>query len=71
MEGDLSAIIFNPVASTIAKWRTFGLLRQKQNLHQSTCGHETLYVDRSSEDEQTLIRPHLQERNKNTIMAGG
>jgi hypothetical protein len=32
-----------------------------QNLHQSTWDHEILYYDRSSEDEQLLIRQFLRE----------
>jgi hypothetical protein len=34
IEDDLGAVMFNPVASTIPKWRTFKLLRGIQNLHQ-------------------------------------
>jgi hypothetical protein len=40
IEGDLDAVLFNPVPSTITKWRTFELLRWMQNLHQSTWDHE-------------------------------
>jgi hypothetical protein len=36
IEGDLDAILSNPVASTIPKWRTFKFLRWIQNLHQWT-----------------------------------
>jgi hypothetical protein len=36
IEVDLDAIVFNAVAATITKWRTFKLLRGVQNLHQST-----------------------------------
>jgi hypothetical protein len=42
IEGDLDAVLFNPVSSTIPKWRTFKLLRWVQNLHQSTWNHEIL-----------------------------
>jgi hypothetical protein len=45
-------------------------LRWMKNLHHSTCDHAILYAYRSSEDEQVLIRPFLQEI-KNTNMAGG
>jgi hypothetical protein len=31
-EGDLESILFNPVASTVSKWRTFKLLRWAQVL---------------------------------------
>jgi hypothetical protein len=68
IEGDLDAVRFNPVPSTIPKWRTFKLLRWMQNLHQSTWDHEILYTDRSSNDEQLLMRPFL-SRIKNTNMA--
>jgi hypothetical protein len=56
IEGDLNAIIFNPVASNIPKWRTFKLLRWIQNLHQSTWDHAILFADMSSKDEQTLVQ---------------
>jgi hypothetical protein len=59
IEGGLNAVLFNPVPSTIPKWWTFRLLRWMQNLHQSTWDHEILYTDRSSKDEQLLIRPFL------------
>jgi hypothetical protein len=36
---------FNPVSSTIPKWRTFKLLRWIQNLHQPTWDCEILYTD--------------------------
>jgi hypothetical protein len=48
----------------------FKLLRWTQNLHQSTRGHKIMYVERSLEDEQLLIRQLLQEC-KNVNMAGG
>jgi hypothetical protein len=35
-----------------------------QNLHQSTWDHEILYTDRSSKDEQLLIRPFLSKTKK-------
>jgi hypothetical protein len=38
-EGDLDAIIFNPVASTIPKWWMFQLLIWMKKLHQSTWDH--------------------------------
>jgi hypothetical protein len=38
-----------------------------QNLHQSTWDHEILYTDRSSKDEQLLIRQFL-SKTKNTNM---
>jgi hypothetical protein len=58
-EGDLDAILFNPVASTIPKWRMFKLLRWMQNVHQSMWDHGILYADKPSEDEQLLLRPLL------------
>jgi hypothetical protein len=69
-EGDLDAILFNPVASTIPKWWMFKLLRWMQNVHQSMWDHGILYSDRPSEDEQLLLRPLLW-KTKNTNMAGG
>jgi hypothetical protein len=42
IEGNLGAIIFNPVASTFPKSQTFILLRWMQNLHQSTWDVEDL-----------------------------
>jgi hypothetical protein len=68
MEGDLDAVLFNPVPSTIPKYRTFKLPRWMQNLHQSAWDHEILYTDRSSEDEQLLTVPFL-SKTKNTNMA--
>jgi hypothetical protein len=68
IEDDLDAVLFNPVPSTIPKRRTFKLLRWMQNLHQSTWDHEILYTDRSSKDEQLLIRQFL-SKTKNTNMA--
>jgi hypothetical protein len=35
-ECDLDVILFNPVASTIQKWRMFRLLRWNKNLYHST-----------------------------------
>jgi hypothetical protein len=55
---------FNPVPSTIPKWRTFKLLRLMQNLNQSTWEHEILYTDRSSKDEQLLMRQFLSKNKK-------
>jgi hypothetical protein len=59
IEGDLNAIHFNPVPSSISKWRAFKLLRWMQNLHQSMWDHGILYADRSSKDGQLLMRPFL------------
>jgi hypothetical protein len=64
IEGDLDSVFINPVPSTITKWRTFKLLKWMQNLHQSTWDHESLYTDRSSKDEQLLIRPFLSKTKK-------
>jgi hypothetical protein len=68
IEGDLDAVLFNPIPSSIQKWRTFKLLRWMQNLHQSTWDHESLRTDRSSKDEQLIIRLFL-SKTKNTKMA--
>jgi hypothetical protein len=46
------AMLLNPIASTIPKWRTFRLLRWMQNFHQSTLDHDILYTDGSSKDKQ-------------------
>jgi hypothetical protein len=65
IEGDLNAMLLNPVVSTIPKWWMFRLLRWMQNLHQSTWDNEILYAITSSDDEQLVIRPFLRE-TKNT-----
>jgi hypothetical protein len=64
IEVDLDAVLFNPVPSGIRKWRTFKLLRRMQSLHQSTRDYEILYTDRSSKNEQLLIRPFLLKTKK-------
>jgi hypothetical protein len=61
-------LTFYSVPSTVPKWRTFKLPRWMQNLHQSTWDHQILYTDKSSKDEQPLIRPFL-SKTKNTNMA--
>jgi hypothetical protein len=38
-EGEVDAVIFNLVASTVPKWKTFKLLRWTQNLYQSAREH--------------------------------
>jgi hypothetical protein len=70
IEGDLNAIIFNPVASTILKWQIFILLRWMQKLHQSMQNHEILYTDRTSEDLQLSVRLFLW-KTKYTNVVGG
>jgi hypothetical protein len=64
IKGDLDAIHFNPVPSSILKWRAFKLLRWIQNLNQSTWDHGILYADRSSKDGdgQLLMRPFCQKQ---------
>jgi hypothetical protein len=42
----------------------FKLLRWVPNLHRWTWGHKLLYADRSSEDEQVLIRPLFSRNQK-------
>jgi hypothetical protein len=64
----IGGFLWNSVPSTIPKWRTFILLRWMQNLLQLTWDHGILYTDRSSKDEQLLIRPIL-SKTKNTNMA--
>jgi hypothetical protein len=59
IEDDHDALHFNPVPSSISKWRAFKRLRWMQNLHQSTWDHVILKTDRSSKDEQLLMRPFL------------
>jgi hypothetical protein len=51
-------------------WRILKLLRWMKNLHQSMWDHIILYSDRSSEDEQLLMRPLMRE-SKNINMASG
>jgi hypothetical protein len=60
IEGDLDAVLFNPVLSTIPKWRM-------KKLHQTTLEHEILCTDRPSKDEQLSKRPFL-SKAKNTNM---
>jgi hypothetical protein len=43
-EGNIDAIGFNHVASTIQTWPTFRLLRWVQNLHQSKWDHEIVML---------------------------
>jgi hypothetical protein len=43
IEDDLDPILFNPVTSTISKWRTFQLLRWAQILNQLVDLDEILY----------------------------
>jgi hypothetical protein len=59
IEDDLDAILFNPAASTIPKWRTFKLLRWMQNLYQLTWDHEILYADISSKSKEVLTGSFL------------
>jgi hypothetical protein len=60
-DGDLDVIIYNIVALTIPRQRTFKFLGSVQNLRQSTWNREIVYADRSSEDEQLIIRPLLRK----------
>jgi hypothetical protein len=55
-EGHLDAIFYHPVALTITKWQSFKFLMWMQNLIQSTSDHKMLYADRSSKDEQLLLK---------------
>jgi hypothetical protein len=64
IEGDLVAVLSNPVPSTIQEWWTFKLLRWMKNLHHSTWDHEILYTDKSSKDEQLLVRPFFVKNKK-------
>jgi hypothetical protein len=43
IEDDLDSMLFNPVASTISKWRTFELLRRAQLLNRLVDLDEILY----------------------------
>jgi hypothetical protein len=43
IEDDLDFMMFNPVASTISKWRTFKLLRRAHLLNQLVDLDEILY----------------------------
>jgi hypothetical protein len=55
----LDYILFNPVASTIPKWRTFKLLWWMLLLKQLLDSDEILYEDDDTEDDPdyTLINP--------------
>jgi hypothetical protein len=46
------------------RWWDFETYEVMQNLHQSTWDHEMLHSDRSSEDEQLLMRPLLRKSKK-------
>jgi hypothetical protein len=48
--GDLNAILFKSITSTIPKWQLFKLLKYMQNLIQSVWYHEIVYANRSSKD---------------------
>jgi hypothetical protein len=69
IEGDLEAIKFNPVASTIQKWRKFKIQRWIQNFHQLTWDYETLYANRCTVNEQ-LLMTQLVWKARTTNMAG-
>jgi hypothetical protein len=65
---DLDAILFNPVPSTIPKWRTFKLLRWMKNLNQSTWEHKfSVLVDLKRMNNFSW--GHLCQKQKNTNMA--
>jgi hypothetical protein len=51
VEGDLDPILFNPVSSTISKWRAFKLLRWMKNVDHLTLDYDILYADKFSNDE--------------------
>jgi hypothetical protein len=61
----------SPVASAIPKWRTSKRPRWKQTLHQSAWDHDILYADRSSEDEELVIKPLLWKTKNTKIASGG
>jgi hypothetical protein len=63
IKDDLKDLLSNPVPATFPKWRKLKVRRLVQNLHQSTWNCEIPYSDRSSKDEQLLLRP-LRERTK-------
>jgi hypothetical protein len=43
IEGDIDSMLFNPVASTVLKWRTFKLLRRVHLLNKLVDLDEILY----------------------------
>jgi hypothetical protein len=64
IECDLNAILFNPVLSTIPKYRTLKLASHIKNLNHSTCDDEILYADRASEDEKLLLETFFLKTTK-------
>jgi hypothetical protein len=59
IEGDLYAIFYNPIASTILKCQMFRRLEVNAKLDQVTMGPFSFCADRSFRDEQLLLRPFL------------
>jgi hypothetical protein len=57
-EDDLDSILFNPVASTISKWRTFKLLKWVLLLNRLVDLDEILYEDDNIEDDLDSILIH-------------
>jgi hypothetical protein len=50
IEDDLDSILFNPMASTVSKWRTFKVLRRAQLLNRLVDLDEILYGGDDVED---------------------
>jgi hypothetical protein len=60
VEGDISAILFNPVALIIPTRRRSDFCGgHKTGTHQSAWDKQHLYADCCSKDEQSLKRPFL------------
>jgi hypothetical protein len=55
IKNDLDAIIFNPIASTIPKWRALKPLKWMQNLLQSTSSHEVCVLIDIQRTDRTIL----------------
>jgi hypothetical protein len=55
IEDDLDSILFNPVASTISKWRTFKVLRWAQLLNQLVDLDEIVYGGDVEDDIDSIL----------------
>jgi hypothetical protein len=54
-EDDIDSVLFNPVASTIPKWRTFKLLSCVLLLNRPVDLHEILYRDNTEGDLDSIL----------------
>jgi hypothetical protein len=64
MEGDLNAAIFNPIASTISKWKMFKFLKWMQTLHQSAWDHSSENFKRRTTFNKTTFAKNEKYKHK-------